>query len=266
MRSNSVLSSDSDLSSLDEEVLRGDRGNLASSPNQKLAATPTPDDSHPPNQSQPITQQQKSRGPKLHVWDTTSTNSAAPSLSLSNHTSNPLLSFSSTNNSKNHSNMPACLPNPSDHHTSDSHPQQSSSQPLQHPSLKSLKKATGGIIRESEDNDRTLRLKRRAKEVTENKALILDSFDRYHVESEAEGGDHTAVTGRPVKSGQVLRFRSSQASKKTNDESDDLSSPTLPLFQPDGVAGSSSNSRAGTPGTLSRPLRKPKSGLRMKTS
>jgi hypothetical protein len=202
----------------------------------------------------------------LHAWDTTITNSAAPSLSSNNHTNNPLLSFSSANHSKNHSTMPACLSNPSNHQTPDSHTQQSTSHLPQHPSLKSLKKAAGGVIRESEDNDRTLRLKRRAKEVTENKALILDSFDRYHAESEAEGGDHTAVTGRPIKSGQVLRFRSSQASKKTNDESDDLSSPTLPLFQPDGALGSSSNSRAGTPGTLTRPLRKPKSGLRMKTS
>lgn len=268
-RSNSVLSSDSDLSSLDEELLGGDRDSVSSSPNQKQAATSTPEDSHPPvrnDQTQPITQQQKLRGPKLHAWDTTSTNSAAPSVSSNNHTNNPSLSSSSTNLNKIQPNMPTCLSDSFNHQPPDSQTYQTSSHAPQQPSLKLLKKAAGGVSRESEENDRTLRLKRRAKETTENRARILESFDRYHAESEAESGDPTAVTRQPIKSGQVLRFRSSQASKRINDESDDLSSPTLPSFQADGAPGSSSNSRAGTPGTLNRPTRKPKSGLRMKTS
>jgi hypothetical protein len=162
--------------------------------------------------------------------------------------------------------MPACLSDSIPQH-SDRNSQPTSSHPYpQHRSLKSLKKAANGIVQDSEESERKVRLKRKAKDITEQRAQVHDSFERHQVKSEADDGVPTAVGNPPLKSGQVLRFRSSQASKRFNDESDDLSSPTLLSF-PDGALGSSTaNSRAGTPGAPNRPSRKPKSGLRMKTS
>ncbi len=282
-RSTSVLSSDSDLSSLDEELLGGHRDNFAPSalsPNQATAshannettsnAASTADPLARNNITQPMTQQ-KALGPKLHAWDTTTNPIATgvvPSSSSTATSKTPTASSSLANHSnQNNSTMPARLSDPfiPQLPSSKSHLQHPPSPPPQHQNLKSLKKAASASIRDLDESDRTLRLKRKARDITENNAQIHDSFERHQVEprgaeSEAE------VASQTTRSGQVLRFRSSQASKRVNDESDDLSSPTLLSFQPDVAPGSSSNSRAGTPGILNRPARKPKSGLRMKTS
>lgn len=275
-RSNSVVSSDSDLSSIDAELLETEESFAPSeqSPNQAAAEDAnlegsrsetwpaTADDSHAPardNQTQPMTRQ-TGLGPKTHAWDA----SLVPSASSS-----------TTTNTNNKSHVPAVLANHNNHTNNmparlaepflPQPPETLSSQhPPQHPNLKSLKKAAGGAVRGFDENDRTLQLKRRAKENTETRAPILDSFVRHQLktrdpESDPEAG---AAASQPTR----LRFRGSQANKKVNDESDDLSSPTLLSFQTDVAPGSSSNSRAGTPGILNRPARKPKSGLRMKTS
>lgn len=165
-------------------------------------------------------------------------------------------------------NMPAYYADSSSSATPSSNlPQQAS----HGANLRSLKKAPSPVVRNLDDDDRTIRLKRRAREITENKARIHESFDRHQAstkeaESESEAGDSIAVVNQKPKPVPVLRFRSSQAIKKTNDESDDLSSPTLLSFQADLAPGSVSNSRAGTPSIPNRPSRKAKSGPRMKTS
>jgi hypothetical protein len=282
-RSNSVASSFSELSSIDVELLNPEGGFAPSeqSPNQAAASNAntggsrcetwpaTADDSHAPapeKQTQPITNA-TTLGPTLHAWDT----SVVPSASSASHTNtnsqnkskSPVPSLA--NHNANTNNMPTFLAEP--FLTQPSHPL-STQPPPQHPNLKSLKKATASTVRALDESDRTTRLKRKARDITENHATILDSFERSQIktrdpESEAEGGDTASQTTR---SGQILRFRSSQANKKTNDESDDLSSPTFLSFQQDVAPGSSANSRAGTPGALNRTARKPKSGLRMKTS
>lgn len=281
-RSHSVVSSGSELSSIDVELLGPDGMETTLAPSEESANQaaasdantggsrsetwgPTTDDSHAPapeNQTQPITNP-TTLGPTLHTWDISVIPSASSSSTTNTNSQNNVSSFA--NHDPYTNNMPTFLAGPLLSQTPNP---LSSQQPPQHPNLKSLKKTAAGTVRTLDDNDRTLRLKRKARDITENHAQILDSFERSQIkprdpESEVEGGD---TASQPARSGQVLRFRSSQANKKLNDESDDLSSPTLLSFQQDVAPGSSSNSRAGTPGALNRPARKPKSGLRTKTS
>jgi hypothetical protein len=283
-RSNSVVSSCSSLSSVDVELLGNAQETFAppvQSPNQAAVSDAhtggprsetwpaTADDSHAPapeNLTQPITNP-TTLGPTLHAWDTSLIPSASSPTNTNpisqNKSKSPAPSLANHNTHAN--NMPAFLAEP---FLSQTPNPLSSQQPAQHPNLNSLKKAATGTVRSLDENERTLRMKRKAKDITENDATIVESFERSHVktrdpESEPDSGD---TASQPTRSGQVLRFRSSQANRKTNDESDDLSSPTLLSFQQDVAPDSSSNSRAGTPGALNRPARKPKSGLRMKTS
>jgi hypothetical protein len=269
-RSNSVVSSDSDLSSVDAELLENEESFALSerSPNQASAEDANPegsrsetwpataDDSHAPprdNQTRPMTQQ-TGPGPKSHAWNA----SLVPSASTST-TNNKSVVLANHNNHTN--SMPARLAEP----FLPQPPETFSSQyPAQHPNLKSLKKAAAGAVRGFDESDKRFQLKRVAKNKTETYATVLDSDIRTQLKtrdpkSDPEGG---AATSQQIK----LRVHGSRASKKFNDESDDLSSPTLLSFQTDVAPGSSSNSRAGTPGILNRPTRKPKSGLRMKTS
>jgi hypothetical protein len=268
-RSNSVFSSDSDLSSVNAELLETEESFAPSeeSPNQAAAEVSrsetwpaTADDSHAPardNQTQPMTRQ-RGLGPKSqHAWDA----SLVPSASSSSTNNKSLVSAVLANHNNHTNNMPARLAEP----FLPQPPETLSSQhPAQHPNLKSLKKAAAGTVRAFDENDKRFQLKRAAKKTTETHATILDSDIRTQLrtrdpKSDLEGG---AATSQQTK----LRLHSSRANKKFNDESDDLSSPTLLSFQTDVAPGSSSNSRAGTPGILNRPTRKLKSGLRMKTS
>jgi len=222
----------------------------------------TADDSHAParnNQTRPMTQQ-TGLGPKSHAWGTSHVPSASSSTTTNTNSKSPVRAVLANHN--NHTNnMPARLAEP----FLPQPPETLSSQHTpQHPNLKSLKKAVAGAVRAIDENDRRFQLRRAAKKTTETHAQVLDSDIRTQVKtrdprSDQEGG---AVSSQQTKS----RLNSSRANKKVNDESDDLSSPTLLSFQTDVAPGSSSNSRAGTPGILNRPARKPKSGLRMKTS
>ena len=272
-RSISVVSSDSDLSSVDAELLETEESFAPSelSPNQAVAEDANPegsksetwpataDDSHAPardNQTRPMTQHTR-LGLKSHAWDVLSASS-----STGTNTNNKSLVPAVLANHNNHTNnMPARLAEP----FLPQPPETLSSQhPAQHPNLKSLKKAAAGAVRGFDENDRRFQLKRVAKNKTETSATVLDSDIRTQLKSrdpksDPEGG---AATNQQIK----LRVHGSRTSKKFNDESDDLSSPTLLSFHTDVAPGSSSNSRAGTPGILNRPTRKPKSGLRMKTS
>jgi len=276
-RSNSVVSSDSDLSSVDAELLETVESFAPSeqSPNQAVAEDANPegsssetwpataDDSHAlasENQAQPMKQQTGLGQKAAHAWNTSLVPPASSSATTTANNKSPVPAVLANHN--NHTNnMPARLAEP----FLPQPPETFSSQhTTQHPNLKSLKKAAAGAARGIDENDRRFRLKREAKQKTESRAPILDSHIRTRVktrdpESDQESG---VAASQPIK----LRLHSSRANKKINDESDDLSSPTLLSFQTDVAPGSSSNSRAGTPGTLNRPTRKPKSGLRMKTS
>jgi hypothetical protein len=240
------------------------------------------------NHTQPMTasQHNKMLGPKLHAWNTanpistvTATSGAhatdaADATDAVTTTAAVASSFAHSpthvgQTPANHNNMSAYYSDPSSVIPSSNLPTQAS----HNTNLRSLKKPASPIVQNLDDDERTLRLKRRARDITENNARIRESFDRHQAsakeaESESsETGDGIAAgLNQKSKPGQILRFRSSQASKKINDESDDLSSPTLLSFQADLAPGSLSNSRAGTPSILNRPSRKAKSGPRMKTS
>ena len=277
-RSNSVFSSDSDLSSVNAELLETEESFAPSeqSPNQAAAEDASPeasrnetwpataDDSHAPakgTQTQPMARQ-TALGPKSqHAWDASHVPSASSSTTTTNTNNKSPVPAVLANHNNHTNNMPARLAEP----FLPQPPETLSSQhPAQHPNLKSLKKASAGAVRAFDENDKRFQLRRAAKKTTETDATILDSDIRTQLKtrdpkSDPEGG---AATSQQTK----LRLHSSRANKKFNDESDDLSSPTLLSFQTDVAPGSSSNSRAGTPGILNRPTRKPKSGLRMKTS
>jgi hypothetical protein len=133
-------------------------------------------------------------------------------------------------------------------------------------------------------NDKTSRLRRRARETTNTVAGdIRDSFERHQVhvasaqETDSDGGD--SVVPSKVSSSKrapKVRLLNKPKTRETrqrnnnnnNDDSEDLSSPTLLSFPPDGAPGSLSVSRAGTPSTFNRPTRKARTGtgLRVKTS
>jgi hypothetical protein len=267
-RSNSVLSSDSDLSSVDEELV----GAFSLSPNQKQAVTSTLSGSNPPStrntqanaaQSEPITQTstQKSPAPRLHAFSTASINSAAAALLSPLHPTDNLGGAAN--------NMPARAADLQDSSASDAYNLGTTRQLSQPPIKKQKKGAANGIAQEEDEGDRALRLRKRAARERTDSAEVHESYDRHYAHHPIkEERQAAAPTPNPqaARSGQVLRFRGFQ---KVNDDSERLSSPTLPVFQPDaalGVPNSSAGSRAGTPGAATRATRKPKGGLRMKTS
>lgn len=266
-RSNSTTSS---LSSLDEELLnfspanversqaRAKANNSAHAGENRVGASTTPSQGSR-NHAQPMAQD-STPGPKLHTSPTKPPiTSSAPttthaSTHLANTTDTPVMPIAYSE--------PAIFPQP---------------QPSSHPVHLKLQKKFTASTPQPGDEDREDRLrswKKQAKAVTDGKSGITDSFERKDakvvervVDSESDA-DSVARTTRGARSGTVLRFRGSQAARKANDESDDLSSPTLLSFQNDVAPGSSLNSRAGTPNTVNRPSRKPKGlgGLRTKTS
>jgi hypothetical protein len=130
-----------------------------------------------------------------------------------------------------------------------------------------------------DENDKTSRLRRRAREATNSLvADISESFERHQVqvpstqetESASDGGDSVApkASKRPPKVRLLNKAKSRETRQRYNYDSEDLSSPTLLSFQPDLAPGSLSVSRAGTPNNFNRPTRKAKTGtgLRVKTS
>ena len=140
-----------------------------------------------------------------------------------------------------------------------------------------------------DEDDPAVRMKRRAREVTDRSIPVLESFERHqlqHRRPRRRGRGRGSESGSPERENsappsvatgkrQTLRLlhnsgkRTRQSSHTANYESDSHSSPTLLSFQPDLAPGSLSESRAGTPSAQGRPGRKPKTGtggLRVKTS
>lgn len=134
-------------------------------------------------------------------------------------------------------------------------------------------------------NDKTSRLRRRARETTNAiNGDIRDSFERHQVqvassqreqETDSEGADADSVavpkvSKRPAKVRLLNNKTKTRESTRQRDkyDSDNLSSPTLLSFQADVAPGSLSVSRAGTPNNFGRPTRKARTGtgLRVKTS
>jgi hypothetical protein len=133
-------------------------------------------------------------------------------------------------------------------------------------------------------NDKTSRLRRRARETTNSIAGdIGESFERHQVQvassaqetdSASEGESVAAapkVSKRPPKVRLLNKTKTRESARHRNNnnyDSEDLSSPTLLSFQPEVAPGSLSVSRAGTPNNFTRPTRKPRTGpgLRVKTS
>jgi hypothetical protein len=134
-------------------------------------------------------------------------------------------------------------------------------------------------------NDKTSRLRRRARETTNAiNGDIRDSFERHQVqvassqqeqETDSEGADADSVAApkvlkRPAKVRLLNNKTKTRESTRQRDkyDSDNLSSPTLLSFQADVAPGSLTVSRAGTPNNFGRPTRKARTGtgLRVKTS
>ncbi|KAI9742626.1 MAG: hypothetical protein M1818_003767 [Claussenomyces sp. TS43310] len=291
-RSKSVSSNGSSaLSSLDEDILREDfapsvtptshsHSHANNNNNSTTAAAIVSEQNHthaptlvhdPPG---PITAS-KSLGPKLHAFPTTR-KSTTPASS----------STPSTTRQVAEGTMPSAYPPPLDSHLHAvvSRPPSSSAAPHNHhvtiKSQKKLAATSAGSSRRLDENDRSVQLRRRAKNITDYTAPIQGSFERGpnlngrepSSDSEVGGGaggtNGAVITTTPsVKSGQVLRLRSDRAKRKAQDDFENLSSSTLLSPLPDLGPSSATNSRAGTPNALGRPARKGKTGgLRTKTS
>jgi hypothetical protein len=209
------------------------------------------------NQAQPITAPPK-KGPKIHTFHPPSVTpvplalpaSPAALVAPSSSAKSPITATSTSttntttaNDSK--SMAPAALLNSSSNSSATSF--------VHFPSsfkAKNLAKIKGDPY---DANDKTSRLRRRARETTNTVAGdIRDSFERPKV--------------RLLNKPKTRETR--QRNNNNNYDSEDLSSPTLLSFPPDGAPGSLSVSRAGTPSTFNRPTRKARTGtgLRVKTS
>ncbi|RDW65219.1 hypothetical protein BP5796_09911 [Coleophoma crateriformis] len=249
-RSDSVASSTSSLSSLDEGILVA--GEAFMSPVRDSHATPranTNDDaehaSHTQSHDQPISSS-KALGPKTHTFS--SATPLPPSSSLSNNPSSPP---DSLNNE-----MPSVV--------APSSPAQQL--PFFKPK-KEFNKVTGSAY---DADDISSRRKRKAKDVTERSVDPQPSFERHLLATAAEvessdGGD-SAIALPPAKR---PRVRLLNTSRRSNYDSEAESSPTLLEFRPDLVPASRSTSRAGTPINSGRPSRREKksgTGLRVKSS
>jgi len=310
------MSTSSSLSSVDETVLGGEFSStggdnssavLAGLPNHGLAglgvglggapaqphfspytsannfiAAASSAETHARNQAQPITAPPKS-GPRTYTFSTVTT-TTSPALAFSSSAKSPtsISTSTSTSTSTTTHNPPppissstsmapaALLPSSSNSSSASVHLFPSSFK------AKNLVKIKGGDPYDA--NDKTSRLRRRARETTNSLAAdISESFERHQVqaasaqdtESASDGGDSVApkVTKRPPKV-RLLNNKSRETRQRYNYDSEDLSSPTLLSFQPDLAPGSLSVSRAGTPNNFNRPTRKGRTGtgLRVKTS
>lgn len=275
------------LSSLDEDLIRDEFApSAATSHSHSHANKPTTGTSElhattlVHNRAQPITAS-STLGPKLHAFPTTA-KSATPASS-----STP----SYTRHHDAEATMPSAYPPPPQQQQQDPldlHPASapSSLAPAHHVTTKAHKKAAaaaGATPHRLDDNDCSVQLRRRAKDITDYLLPLRDSFERdksrrYSTDSApSEGGeivyldDETGfvrvVATIPPKSKKILRLRSNPAKRKANDDFDDVSSSTLLSPLPDLGSASAANSRAGTPNTVGRPVRKAKTGgLRTKTS
>jgi hypothetical protein len=237
------------------------------------------------NQAQPITAPPK-KGPRIHTFHPPSVTpvplalpaSPAALVAPSSSAKSPITATSTSitttaNDSK--SMAPAALLNSSSNSSATSF--------VHFPSsfkAKNLAKIKGDPY---DANDKTSRLRRRARETTNTVAGdIRDSFERHQVhvvsaqETDSDGGD-SVVPSKVSSSKRAPKVRllnkpktreTRQRNNNNNYDSEDLSSPTLLSFPPDGAPGSLSVSRAGTPSAFNRPTRKARTGtgLRVKTS
>jgi hypothetical protein len=275
-RSGSSASS-SALSSIDEQILSTDYGTSAVSqaaagaPGSGAASAHTQSrsanaETHPGvrNPPQPISVPHKP-GPKTYTFSTVSTSPSSASAALPSPTNNIINTRQSSSHrrqpsaSKGDAMAPAVLL-----------PSSATGQQLPK-GKKESNKVTSRPSEDSEQTERTLRMKRKARENTNKIASVPESFERNQVlppevESVSDGGDVVALP--PRRTNIRLLNKKTRQSQAANYDSDTLSSPTLLSFQPDLAPGSVSVSRAGTPSALSRPSRKAKTGtgLRVKTS
>jgi hypothetical protein len=236
------------------------------------------------NQAQPITAPPKA-GPKTFLFKPTP---STPSVSASVTTPSPaLVAPSSSAKSPTTNNHPSSTTAAASTSTSMApaallaSSSNSSASSFHHfPSsfkAKNLAKFKGDPY---DPNDKTSRLRRRARETTNSIAGdIRDSFERHQVqvastpqeqETDSDGADSVVpkVTKRPPKVRLLNKTKTRETRQRNNYDSEDLSSPTLLSFQPDVAPGSLSVSRAGTPNNFNRPTRKARTGtgLRVKTS
>lgn len=253
--------STSSLSSVDEHVLNND----------EYRTSPAGARAHPPSRSahaetqpgarsatRPITASQES-GPKTYTFSTVTTSSALPSSSSSSAAAAAAAAHAHDSAASGTVMPPAALLSLSAAGTPSS--------PFK--GKKDLAKVTG---RAFDENEPALRMKRKAREVTNKSIPVRESFERRRrgppePESASDRGD-SLPPAPPKRTNIRLLNKKTRQSHARNYDSDGQSSPTVLSFQPDLAPGSLSVSRAGTPSTSTRPVRKAKAGtgLRVKTS
>lgn len=253
------------------------------------------------NADQPITHNQL-LGPKLHAFptsnpSTTTKNSttfdhhhySTSSSTITNNDINSIDNIQSTNNDSSSpmaavlgqlghnfstANLPFPALLPSQQLSLPSHPQKTVQTKLKF-GKKAVEKVPAPTQSENlTEPEATTALKRKAKEITDNKSDIFESFvrdrpsKRQDTRLEAEGDSSASVTATaPLRSGQTLRLRAPQNKKTIGDDAESPFSPTFPLLLPDVGRSATPSSRAGTPNPAARPVRKAKTGgPRMKTS
>jgi hypothetical protein len=227
------------------------------------------------NQAQPITAPPK-QGPKLGFFKPTPvTLPASPALVAPSSSAKSPTTAASTSN---HPAAPSTAPSMAPAALLTSSSNSSSTSFVHFPS--SFKAKNSAKIKGDpyDPNDKTSRLRRRARETTNTIAGdIRDSFERHQVqvaaaqETDSDGGDSVApskASKRQPKVRLLNKTKTRETRQRNNYDSEDLSSPTLLSFQPDLAPGSLSVSRAGTPSNFNRPTRKARTGtgLRVKTS
>jgi hypothetical protein len=128
-----------------------------------------------------------------------------------------------------------------------------------------------------DENDPKLRLRQRARNITQGETPYPESFSRGTPPSDESRPDFhaspalSAPAARPRSSLPapavlaVLNLRSTRSSlKRPHEDVEDQVSPTTLTFPASEAASTAANSRAGTPGA--RAAKKPRTGLRVKTS
>ncbi|KAF2964735.1 hypothetical protein GQX73_g8840 [Xylaria multiplex] len=132
-----------------------------------------------------------------------------------------------------------------------------------------------GDFDESTDTFVRKKLSRKSETAINTKSASLDSFVREPLELDelpqepvlppqppAPPPEHARLSRTPAP---ALSSRAARAAKRNHDEFDDASSPTASSFRADFEPSSARNSRAATP-TNPRSSKKPRGGLRVKTS
>jgi hypothetical protein len=254
--------STSSLSSVDEHVLNNDEyrtspGGARAHPPSRSAQAGTQPGAR--NATRPINTTQES-GPKTYTFSTVTTSSAVPSSSSSSAAAAAAAAANLHVNASTGNVMPpAALLSLS-----------AAGTPSHFKAKKDLaNKVTG---RPFDENEPALRMKRKAREVTNKSIPVRESFERHQrgppeAESASDRGD-SLPPAPPKRTNIRLLNKKTRQSHARNYDSDGQSSPTVLSFQPDLAPGSLSVSRAGTPSIAARPGRKAKTGtgLRIKTS